>query len=385
MFPGTHTQYKTLLPKITMLCNHQGPLLDLHSGKPFPMVPVGDFNLKDKIFPGMPGDSLLFNGDELAKLQRKRYQIPTYREEKPPDSSSQQEKPSSSCGLEDTSSSTSKEGESSKSSGKSPWALSPKVSTDSPSRKPSCHGKCSPPSKEQRDKREKDSHSSSLKHKDKPDSDRSGKDKEGDKSLWKCPMSPSQWLPSTERVRKEPHLEETSLTVSVNSEGHHQSPSKYLSEMDDQASFVGPTSTSTPNKTGGGPCHCSSSNDSRCSITPFKMGMSGSFSYPSSTGVRCGSITPATSIARSQQVTSSGWQPTGSFSPLPSQAMDTLSTEQAAEIYQLAAECQALGSELAKQFQNLSRLEAVHHTAAHQHGMHGSQHHLWCCYSHPNR
>ena len=44
--------------------------------------------------------------------------------------------------------------------------------------------------------------------------------------------------------------------------------------------------------------------------------------------------------------------------------MDTLSTRQATEIYQLAAECQALGSELAKQFQNLSRLEAVHCAAA---------------------
>ena len=62
-------QYKTLLPKIIMLCNHRVPLLDLHSGKPFPMVPVGNSSLVDKIFPGMPGDSLLFNGDELAKLQ----------------------------------------------------------------------------------------------------------------------------------------------------------------------------------------------------------------------------------------------------------------------------------------------------------------------------
>ena len=44
--------------------------------------------------------------------------------------------------------------------------------------------------------------------------------------------------------------------------------------------------------------------------------------------------------------------------------MDTLSAEQAAEIYQFAVKCQALGSELAKQFQNLSRLEAVHCTAA---------------------
>ena len=69
-------QYKTLLPKITMPHNHQGPLLDLHSGKPFPMVPVGDFSLVDKIFPGMPGNSLLFNGDKLTKLQRKGTKSP---------------------------------------------------------------------------------------------------------------------------------------------------------------------------------------------------------------------------------------------------------------------------------------------------------------------
>ena len=146
------TQYKTLLPKITMPCNHWVLLLDLHSGKPFPMVPVGDFDLKDKIFPGMPGDSLLFSGDELVKLQRKRYQIPTYREEKTPDSSSQKEKLLSSCGSGNVPSSTSKEGESSKSSRRSPWDPSPKMPTDSPSRKSSRHSKHSPPSKEQCDK-----------------------------------------------------------------------------------------------------------------------------------------------------------------------------------------------------------------------------------------
>ena len=72
-----------------------------------------------------------------------------------------------------------------------------------------------PPSKEQCDKHEKDLHSLSIKFKDKPHSDKSGKDKEGDKSLQKCPMSPPQWPPSTERVRKEPCLEETALTISV--------------------------------------------------------------------------------------------------------------------------------------------------------------------------
>ena len=94
------------------------------------------------------------------------------------------------------------------------------------------------------------------------------------------------------------------------------------------------------------------------------MGIYGSFSYSSSTGMHCGSITPVTSVARSQQVTSSGWQQARSFSPLLAQAMDTLSAEQAAEIYQHTAKCQALGFKLAKQFQNLSRLEAVHHATA---------------------
>ena len=61
-------QYSHLLPEITMPHNHWVLLIDLHSGEPFPMVPVGDFQLVDKIFSGMPGDSLLFNSDDLAKL-----------------------------------------------------------------------------------------------------------------------------------------------------------------------------------------------------------------------------------------------------------------------------------------------------------------------------
>ena len=156
------------------------------------MVLVGDFSLVNKIFPGMPGDSLLFNGDELTKLQKKRYHIPTYREEKPPASSSQKEKPQFSCTLGDRPSSISKEGEPPKSSRRSPQALSPRVPTDSPNRKPLHHRKCSPPSKEQHDQHEKDSHSLFSKCKDKPHSDRSSKDKEGDKSLQKHSMSPPQ-------------------------------------------------------------------------------------------------------------------------------------------------------------------------------------------------
>ena len=54
----------------------------------------------------------------------------------------------------------------------------------------------------------------------------------------------------------------------------------------------------------------------------------------------------------------------GPFSPLPLQGLDPLSTEQATEIYQLATECQALGSGLAKWFQTICGLKVSHHTMA---------------------
>ena len=99
-------------------------------------------------------------------------------------------------------------------------------------------------------------------------------------------------------------------------------------------------------------------------MTPFEMGLSGSFSIPSYAGVCCGSITPMTSVAGLQQVTSSRWHLPEPFSPLTLWGMDTISAEEAAEVYQLATECQALGSDLAKQFQTLCGLEAMHHAVA---------------------
>ena len=99
-------------------------------------------------------------------------------------------------------------------------------------------------------------------------------------------------------------------------------------------------------------------------MTPFKMGLSRSFNIPGDAGMCCGSLTPVTSVARSQQVTTRRWHHPVPFSPLPLQGLDPLSTEQAAKIYQLATECQALGSDLAKQFQTICRLKASHHTIA---------------------
>ena len=114
-------QYKTLFPEITMPHNHRVLLINHSSGKPYPMVTVGDFILVDKIFPGSPGDSLLFNGEELAKPKRKEYQVSTFKEEKLYPSSPKNEKQLSPHTSGDVLSSSSKEGEPPKTSGKSPW------------------------------------------------------------------------------------------------------------------------------------------------------------------------------------------------------------------------------------------------------------------------
>ena len=78
----------------------------------------------------------------------------------------------------------------------------------------------------------------------------------------------------------------------------------------------------------------------------------------------CSSLTPVTSVAGLQQVTSSRWHHPMPFSPLPLQGLYPLSAKQAAEIYQLATKCQALGSDLDKQFHTICRLEASHHATA---------------------
>ena len=268
-YEGSHfivphgTQYKTLFLEITMPHNHQGPLIDHNSLKSYPMFVVGDFSLVDKVFLGTLRDSLLFNGKDLARLKRKGYQVYTFKEEKPPCSSSKKEKQPSSCALGDVLSSFSKEGEPPKTSSKSSGTSSPRAPPDSTSSKKSssCCGKCSPRVKEQ-DKHDKESHSMSSKHKDKSHSDRSSKhssNKEGNKSPCKCCMSPPPCPASTERAWKECHMDDPTPTLSTNMHTCPQSPSKCMSETEDQSSFAAPSSTFTLNKIGSGLCYHSSS------------------------------------------------------------------------------------------------------------------------------
>ena len=90
---------------------------------------------------------------------------------------------------------------------------------------------------------------------------------------------------------------------------------------------------------------------------PLDVGLYNSFSYSGYPGFGRGGATPTASVAGSQHDSSSIWQPHGLTSPL---ATLTLNTEQSTEIFNLAAEYQALSTELAKLFQTLSGLEVMH-------------------------
>ena len=122
---------------------------------------------------------------------------------------------------------------------------------------------------------------------------------------------------------------------------------------------------STPSKAGMARSHLRpTSCDSGHSLTPSKPGAGNSFAFPNSSAFCHTSLTPAPSTSGLQHITSSRWHPQVPLSPLHLQGLDPLTTDQATELYQLATECQALGSDLTKRFRTLWGLEATHHATA---------------------
>ena len=168
----------------------------------------------DQLFPGSPGDSLLFKEDDLDRLKIKGFCISTYREEKPQPTVPKEDKHKSPCTKENVPSSSHKEEESHKTSGRNSGTSSPQA-PDSTSSKKSCRqGKCSPLAKEQPDSREtEDHHASSSRHKDRSCSDKSSRcssDKESSSTPCKHALSPPPCAVSVKCPRKEPHVDEPS-------------------------------------------------------------------------------------------------------------------------------------------------------------------------------
>ena len=152
---------------------------------------------------------------------------------------------------------------------------------------------------------------------------------------------------------------ESSPTFNASSQNHQ------FNEIDDLLFLSSPADMSTTSKAGMAGSHLpATSCDSKHSLTPSKPGAGNSFAFPNSLAFHHTSLTPAPSTSGSQHVTSSRWHPQIPLSPLHLQGLDPLTTDQAAKLYQLAAECQALGSDLAKRFHTLCSLKATHHVAA---------------------
>ena len=101
--------------------------------------------------------------------------------------------------------------------------------------------------------------------------------------------------------------------------------------------------------------------------------MSLNFNLPSYPAVRLGSLTPLVPSIASFHHVSSTWPP-NLFPSGPTTLWLTI--DQANNIFGLACKCQALGIRLAKDFQVLSGLQAIHHNA-----VQGTVHEtltLWC-------
>ena len=133
-----------------------------------------------------------------------------------------------------------------------------------------------------------------------------------------------------------------------------------MSDYNDHSYFVELRNASTPYKLGHQMHNHSSSMESRHSWTPLDCSLYNNFYYRGHAGFGRDGVTPG-SIAGLQQVSSSILQPGVLFSPAAPQAPCSLTPEQSAEVFCLGTKCQVMGTQLAKQFQQLSGLEAMYH------------------------
>ena len=176
-------------------------------------------------------------------------------------------------------------------------------------------------------------------------------------SSWKCSPSPSPTAGSAGCKQRDLHevdsgMVDTTLPIGSSTMDTFPSPTDSLSEVIEP---LAPSITSTPLGKASPREGQTISSDSRHSSA--SLFTSTSFNLPGFPSMGLGSLTPLVpSIACSHHI-SSTWPP-NSFPSGPS--TPRLTIDQANSIFGLASKCQALGIKLAKDFQVLSGLEAIH-------------------------
>ena len=334
-----------LFPAILEPWNHWEPLIDSTMKKPFPMELVGDFWVADPIFKGCYGDSLLYSNTELHWLRQGGIHLTTYQGEIPvPLAPSYQQ---------------AREPKASKQS--PPRAAAPDMPAESPQTKHSS-GKSGPHHSSGHN-----SNTSTPRHPDstsakKPSSSKEPTLNSQEKSpkacsSHKCGCSPSLATESVRHKRKDVHMEDshtlnTTLPISYSMFDGLHSPTGSYSDVTEPLS---PSMTSTPLGLASPRHWRTTSAESRQSMASLYT--SPNFNFPGYPAVGPGNLTPSVpSIARSHHVLST-WPP-GMFTP--GQLTPRLTIDQANSIFNLVAKCPAFGIKLAKEFQVLSGLEAMH-------------------------
>ena len=333
-----------LYPDILEPRNHRGPLIDSVTGEPCPIEVVGDFKAADPIFKGSYEDSFLYLEDDLAQLRQQKVYLPTFQEEipVPPTPSYRQNS----------------EPAAAKQSPHRAAALD--TSMESPKTRHSS-SKSGPPRGTGRS-----SNSSTPKHQDSMSAKKPSHPQE---STPDCPAKSSQARSSQKRShspsptavsdggkRRDLHgidstTVDTTLPIGSSTMDTFRSPTGSLSKVVEP---LAPSITSTPLGKAGPREGQMISSDSRHSSASLFASLSFNLGLPS---VGFGSLTPLVpSIAGSHHILST-WPP-NSFPSRPSTLRLTI--DQATSIFGLASECQALGVRLAKDFQMLSGLEAIH-------------------------
>ena len=334
-----------LYPAILEPRNHRGPLIDPIMGEPCPMEVVGDFRAVDTIFKGSYGDSFLYSEDDLARLRQQKVYLPTFQEEipVPPTLSYWQSRelvaakqsphraaaPDTSMESPKTRHSSSKSGPP-RGTGCGSNTSTPKCPDSTYPKKPS-HPQESTPDRPAKSPQA----CSSQKH---------GRSPSSTAELDGCKRRDLHGIHST--------MVDTTLPIGSSTMDTFCSLMGSLSEVVEP---LAPSITSTPLRKDGPREGRTISSDSRHSSA--SLFTSSSFNQPGLPSVGLGSLTPSVPNITGSHHISSTWPP-NSFPSRPSTLWLTI--DQANSIFGLVSECQALSIKLAKDFQMLSGLEAIH-------------------------
>ena len=178
------------------------------------------------------------------------------------------------------------------------------------------------------------------------------------RSSRKCGCSPSPTMKSTENKWRglsvmDYGTVDTTLPIGSST---FLSPTGSLSKVVEP---LAPSITSTPLGKVGHREGWTISSDSR--LSSASLFASSSFNIPGLPSVGLGSLTPSVPSITGSHHISSTWPP-NAFPSGPSALRLTI--DQATSLFGLVSECQALGVRLAKDFQTLLRLEAIHRNSA---------------------